>query len=263
MYTKLDLIAQLKELGINPMGTVLVHSSFKSIGEVEGGPETVLDALSEYMKDGLLVLPAHTWDIVREKTPYFYVDDTPTNVGILTELFRHREGVLRSWHPTHSVAALGKEAESFTQGDEKFDTPCARESAYGKLLDRKAQIMLVGVDLKRNTFIHGIEEWLNIPNRIKDSHESLYTVLSDETVLPIPSRRHTASWSEFYFKVDDLLIETNAMYLGNFGKAEVRVCNTVRMTEVLTMVLQMDPGVFSNDKPLEARLTKQVLSNLK
>lgn len=262
MYTKDDLKKQLKKLEINPKGTILVHSSFKSIGEVAGGPDTVLDALSEYMKEGLLVLPSHTWSQVNESAPFFNVDHMPTNVGILTELFRQRKGVVRSWHPTHSVAALGKDAKEFTSGEEKMDTPCARESVYGKLLDREAQILLIGVDLKRNTFIHGIEEWLDIPNRITDSHELLYTVLSDGTKLSVTSRRHTESWSQFYSKADDLLLETNAMYIGEIGDAEVRVCDTKRMTEVLTALLKIDSAIFSDDQPLSEKIKKQVLNDL-
>ena len=111
MYTKDDLKNDLKRLGINQYGTLKVHSSYKSIGEVDGGPETVLDSLSEYMEEGLLVLPTHTWDHVNQANPVFHVDQSETNVGILTELFRKRDGVIRSLHPTHSVGALGKDAK--------------------------------------------------------------------------------------------------------------------------------------------------------
>ena len=77
MYTKTDLKENLKALGINPEGTLLVHSSYKSIGEVEGGPDTVLDSLSEYMADGLLVLPTHTWSYINGKNPEFHVSEAP------------------------------------------------------------------------------------------------------------------------------------------------------------------------------------------
>src|SRR5690625_4890509 len=124
MYTKEDLKNDLKRLGINQYGTLKVNSSYKSIGQVDGGPETVLDSLSEYMEEGLLGLPAHTWAHVNQENPTFHVDQSETNVGILTEMFRKRDGVIRSLHPTHSVAALGKDAKAFTEGDEKLDTPC-------------------------------------------------------------------------------------------------------------------------------------------
>ena len=181
MYTKEKLLAQLENLNIDPEGTLLIHSSMKSMGEVAGGADTVLDAITDYMKKGLTVFPTHTWSYINKDNPKFYVQSSPSTVGILTELFRKRKNVIRSLHPTHSVAALGKKVEEFTSGDERFDTPAARNSPYGKLLDNQAKILLIGVDLKSNTFIHGIEEWQNIPNRMGQTHEELYTVLADGT----------------------------------------------------------------------------------
>lgn len=251
MYTKADLKNDLKRLGINQYGTLKVHSSYKSIGQVDGGPETVLDSLSEYMEEGLLVLPTHTWAHVNQENPTFHVDQSETNVGILTELFRKRDGVIRSMHPTHSVAALGKDAKEFTAGDEKLDTPCARTSPYGKLLDRNAQIMLIGVDLIKNTFIHGIEEWVDIPGRVTDSHEQLYSVASDGTKVSVPSRRHYGkTWSDHFWKVDDYLLKLGAMHIGKFGDAEVRICDTAKMTKIITVMLEIDPDLFSDIEPL-------------
>lgn len=120
------------------------------------GANTGLDALSEYMKDGLLVLPTHTCSYIIAENPRFSVTDSPSCVDILTDLFRKRCGIVRSWHPTHSVAALGKSAEEFTIGQERFDTPCTRKSCWGKLFDYKATFLLIGVDLRRCTYIHSI-----------------------------------------------------------------------------------------------------------
>lgn len=251
MYTQTELLQQLEKLGIDKKGTLLVHSSYKSLGPVAGGPKTVLDTLATFMAEGLLVLPTHTWKYINADNPEFHVAESPSNVGILTDLFRKREGVVRSWHPTHSVAALGEDAEAFTAGDEKCDTPCARNSAWGRLLDREAKIMLVGVDLTRNTFIHGVEEWLDIPGRMTDTHEMLYTVLPDGTKIPVPSRRHCGlSWSEHFWKIDEVLQKTGAMWLGELGDAEVRVCDTVKLTAVITKMLQRNPELFSDNKPL-------------
>lgn len=36
MHTRSSLMKQLERMGIDPQGTLLVHSSLKSIGEVEG-----------------------------------------------------------------------------------------------------------------------------------------------------------------------------------------------------------------------------------
>jgi len=251
LHTKESLQKQLELLDINGTGTLLVHSSMKSMGQVEGGADTVLDALSAHMKDGLLVLPTHTWSYIKADNPKFYVEDSPVCVGILPELFRKRPGVVRSWHPTHSVAALGSDATAFTDSDHHYDTPCARGSSWGKLLDRRATIMLVGVDLKRNTFIHGVEEWVDIPGRLTDHHEMLYTVLPDGTEISVPSRRHCGlSWSEHFWKVDEVLERKGAMHKGQFGDAVVRVCDAAAVAEVITEMLKDNPDLFSDNEPL-------------
>ena len=123
MHTKESLFHQFEQLGIDKAGTLLIHSSMKSLGEVAGGADTVLDVFTQYMKEGLLVLPTHTWSYINADNPKFSVTDSPSCIGILPELFRKRPGVIRSWHPTHSVAALGKDAAEFTKDDHKFDTP--------------------------------------------------------------------------------------------------------------------------------------------
>ncbi|MNI08532.1 SPBc2 prophage-derived aminoglycoside N(3')-acetyltransferase-like protein YokD [compost metagenome] len=251
MYTKQDLIHHLEGAGINRKGTLLMHSSMKSIGEVEGGADTVLDALSEYMREGLLVLPTHTWSFINAENPRFEVESSPSCVGILPELFRQRSGVIRSLHPTHSVAAIGEDAAIFVEGAERWDTPCHRESPWGRLLDREATIILVGVDLRRNTFIHGIEEWVDIPGRLTDDHEQLYTVLRDGTEISVPSRRHCGlPWSEHFWKVEGVLEQQGAIYKARFGNADTWVCDTVKMTDILTKMLRQNPDLFSDNEPL-------------
>lgn len=255
MHTRHSLINQLAAANIDRQGTLLVHSSMKSIGEVDGGADTVLDALSEYMQEGLLVLPTHTWSYINADNPKFYVETSPSCVGILPELFRGREGAIRSYHPTHSVAALGEDAAEFVAGAELCDTPCHRESPWGKLLDRQATIMLVGVDLRRNTFIHGIEEWVDIPGRVTDSHEQLFVVLGDGTEIPVPSRRHYGlSWSEHFWKVEKILEREGAIHKVKFGDADTWICGTVQMTDILTKMLRENPDLFSDNEPLADEL---------
>lgn len=258
-YTKEQLISHLEELGINKKGTLLVHSSMKSIGEVDGGADTVLDALMTFMSEGLLVLPTHTWAYINKDNPRFYIESSPSCVGLLPELFRKRKGVVRAKHPTHSVAAIGKEAEAFVEGYEQCDTPCARNSPWGKLLDREAQIMLLGVDLTKNTFIHGVEEWVDIPGRLTDEKEDLYVVLEDGTEISVPSRRHYGEhWSEYFWKVEEIFEEHGVMKKGEFGEATVRLCQTRPMTELLFQMLHINPHLFSDNRAIEGDLYKNL-----
>ena len=55
--TKDSLIKDIQRMGIGPEDTVLIHSSMKAIGPVEGGAEAVIDALMDYFAPGLLCFP--------------------------------------------------------------------------------------------------------------------------------------------------------------------------------------------------------------
>lgn len=123
----------------------------------------------------------------------------------------------------------------------------------GKLLDRKATILLVGVDLKRNTFIHGVEEWVDIPGRMTDEHEMLYTVLPDGSQISVQSRRHSGlPWSEHFWKVDEVLVREGAMRKGKLGDAVVRVCDAAKTSEVITELLMDNPDLFSDNEPFDS-----------
>lgn len=90
-YTKADLKHDLAAMGLTGNETILIHSSMKSIGTVEGGADTVLDALMEFFAEGLLLLPTHTWRFINEENRMFDVCRSPCCVGILPELFRQRD----------------------------------------------------------------------------------------------------------------------------------------------------------------------------
>ena len=250
MYTKEQLMAHMAEMGINPRGTLLVHSSMKSIGQVEGGADTVLDALSEYMKEGLLIFPTHTWRQINLDNPVFNAATEPTCVGLLTNMFMKRPGVFRSLHPTHSVAALGAEAEEYVKGEEKATTPCPRNGCWGRLYDRKAQILMLGVKLNRYTYLHSVEEWADVPDRLTEKPHMLYTVLPDGKTVPAPQHRHSGAKSEYFVKMDEVFLESGAMTIGRFGDAECRLCDAVRTADVTLKLLEEDMNLFGTPDPV-------------
>jgi len=86
MYTKEELIEDIKSIGIKPTDTLLIHSSMKAIGEVDGGAETVLDAFIQYMKKGLLIFPTHSWVTINEENKLFDPLKEPSCIGILSNL---------------------------------------------------------------------------------------------------------------------------------------------------------------------------------
>ncbi len=246
-HTKQSLLEDLAETGIPRDATVLIHSSMKSVGDVAGGADTVLDALSEYFAPGLLVLPTHTWADIVSEGDVFDPQTSPSCVGVLTELFRKRSDTVRSLHPTHSVAALGEDAGEFVAGEELVVTPCAREGVYGRLFDRDAYILFLGVPLTRNTFVHGVEEWNEIPNRLAKTPTAFVVKTPDGQEVVVPQFRHDApirDISENYDKLEKPLLDSGALHSERFGDAELLVTTARAVEKAASELLAQDPDVF-------------------
>ena len=191
IYTRKDLQNQLKGMSLRPTDSILIHSSMEAMGNIEGGADTVLDVLMDYFSQGLLLLPTHTWAQMGEEYRVFDPVQEDACVGILPNLFRKRPGVCRSLHPTHSMAAYGAGAEEYIAGEEENNTPCTPGGCYDRLKDINGRILLVGVTHARNTFIHGVEEVLNIPNRLTEKPVEFYTVMPDGSRKKIFMRRQS------------------------------------------------------------------------
>jgi aminoglycoside 3-N-acetyltransferase len=253
MYTKSDIINGIREIGISPTDTLLVHSSMKAIGEVEGGADSILDAFIEYLKDGLLIFPTHTWEQINEENNIFNPGTETSCVGLLTNIFMQRPTVLRSWHPTHSVAAIGKEAKEYVSGEEQYDTPCSRNGCWGKLYDRKAKVLFLGCSMKKNTYLHGVEEWNQIPNRLMDNPRQLKIVTPEGKIIDRPLRGHYNQYgdiSQNYDKMQDPFLQKGIAKKGFIGDAESFICDAVGMADLTTSYLKRNPDLFLDDKPV-------------
>lgn len=246
MYTKQELKRQLAELTLRPDDTVLIHSAMKPIGAVEGGADTVLDAWMEYFAPGLLVLPTHTWDVNWYGGSLTFDERTSKScVGLLTERFRQRPGVARSLHPTHSVAAWGPDAAAYVAGEERVDTPCGRAGCWGKLLERQAVILLVGCDLSKCTFFHGVEEWCDIEGRV--GAPVPYRIrTADGRMLDAPNHRHLGHPSEQFPLAEAALVRDGALTFGRFGDARVYRLDARRACQTVSALLAENPRIFDD-----------------
>ncbi|MDO8685686.1 MAG: AAC(3) family N-acetyltransferase [Clostridiales bacterium] len=129
MVKKQDILLSLDLMDIKKGDILLVHSALSSIGYVDGGADTVIDALLESVgEEGTVVMSTLTgW------LEPFDADKTPSAVGKITEKFRLRENAYRSLHPVHSVAAIGKHAEYITAGHDECETGCGAGTRRNRL----------------------------------------------------------------------------------------------------------------------------------
>ncbi|NLF93438.1 MAG: AAC(3) family N-acetyltransferase [Oligosphaeraceae bacterium] len=245
MHTYLSLTNDLAQSGLRPEDSVLVHSSMKAIGEVEGRADTVLDVLMDYFgRRGLLVFPTLTWSNVNAAQPRFSVRETASVVGILPQLFRQRPGVIRSLHPTHSVAACGADAGAFCAGHERFQSPCARQSPWGKLYDRKGKILFLGASIAHNTFLHAVEEWFDLDATVSLDTQQLEVCDEAGRVVSLPSRRHTGGHSQFYDLMEAPFLAAGALTRCRIGDAACCILDARAAADCTRRMLLENPQLF-------------------
>lgn len=162
---KEDIVAALQRLGLTAGDLVMVHSSMKSLGTVEDGAQTVIDAFDEVLtREGTLVVPTFCQVDLHHAYESWYMDK-PSDTGYLTEYFRKQMYVYRSNHPTHSVAARGKLARELTKEHAAYGPHCsafgetsfADSSPWRKLPKMGGKIVLLGVRTGVNTMKHVLE----------------------------------------------------------------------------------------------------------
>ncbi|MBU1867124.1 MAG: AAC(3) family N-acetyltransferase [Candidatus Margulisbacteria bacterium] len=155
--TREMLVDGLRELGVKKGSVLLVHSSLSRLGFVQGGAKAVIEALLEVLgPEGTLAMPAFGWS--PEQGGVFDCRRSHSRLGEISETFRCRSGVLRSCHPTHSVAAFGPQAAFLVGEHLKSKTPFDRFSPYQKLLQLNGDILCLGVSIRYITFYHVYED---------------------------------------------------------------------------------------------------------
>jgi aminoglycoside 3-N-acetyltransferase len=171
--TRQNLAQALRRCGVEPGMTLLVHSSLSALGWVNGGPVAVIQALLDVLgRDGTLVVPTHSgnysdpshwgnppvpqewWEPIRDTMPAFDPRITPTwGMGVIPETFRRWPGVLRSYHPSVSFAALGPRAKFITDNHE-LEYGLGEGSPLARIYELGGWVLLLGVGYDTNTSFH-------------------------------------------------------------------------------------------------------------
>lgn len=171
--TRESLRQDLRQLGVKPGMTVLVHSSLSSIGWVNGGAVAVIQALMDAVTEkGTIIMPAQSadlsdpeewmnppipwewWETVKQTMPPYEPSITPTyGMGKVAELFRTYPGVLRSSHPNVSFSGWGRKAEEILS-NHSLVNGLGEDSPLGKLYDTNASVLFIGTKYLTNTCFH-------------------------------------------------------------------------------------------------------------
>lgn len=181
-YTAKELVGQIRERINGDFEILMVHSAYDRMLPMYSGKyqEIIQELMDLCGKDRTLVMPAFVLGgkagdpIEFYRTRNFDLNRTPSEMGLLTELFRRMPGVRRSLHPTHSISAFGPLAEQLTAGHQFAPTPSGRGTPYEIMARRKTIIVGLGVEYYRClTQVHTAEDLAGDDYPVKFQKERL------------------------------------------------------------------------------------------
>lgn len=166
--TKDQIVSGLRALGVKPGFALEVHSSLRSFGYVEGGAETVIEALKDAVGGtGAIVMPSFRlspdYPLTEQdkklgltlKIKILQEDEEPSRMGIVSETFRKMPGV-RTGKGIFRVSAWGRDAAEHAA------------SGFQRLIDMDGWALLLGVDIHSLSSMHYVE----VPARIEEKFKA-------------------------------------------------------------------------------------------
>jgi aminoglycoside 3-N-acetyltransferase len=231
-----EVVAQLRELGVQDGGVIVVHTSFRAVRPVEGGPSGLIKALREAIGPaGTLVMPAWADD---DRAP-FDPATTPAaaDLGIVADTFWRQPGVVRSAH-VNAFAAVGPHAADINR-DAFPLPPHVPESPIGRVHELDGQVLLLGVGHAANTTLHLAELVADVPYRIPRS----VTVFEEGRPRGIEYGENDHCCERFSL-ADDWLRARDLQAEGPVGHAHGRLMRSRDVVAVALEVLGRDPLVF-------------------
>jgi aminoglycoside 3-N-acetyltransferase len=231
--TQTDIIADLEAMGLKAGDSVMVHSSLSSIGHVEGGALTVVEAFLELLgPEGTLMVPTFT----HSGCQYFDPLVTPSLNGAITEAARHVSGAVRSLHPTHAATAIGPDAESLV--DDLDRGALGKDCALDRLCKKGGYVLLLGVDQKSNSTIHVGEDYAG-----DDRHKSISPEKPKVVILNHPEHGEMeVTLTEMmggtiaFDQMEGVLRERNQLVDGKVGET---TCQLMKGEEIIAATLDI------------------------
>lgn len=182
MYSRQQLSADLRSLGISPGDVVMVHASVRAVGEVAGGPDDIHLALKDTLTaDGTLLMyagcPRYVDEVGRgnltpseeaevlEKLPPFDPETARSarDHGILVEFLRTYPGTRVNRHVARFVA-WGRKADHLFSS-QPWNYAFGHDSALDRFVGLDGRILLLGCDHDTITFLHYVEHIADIPGK--------------------------------------------------------------------------------------------------
>lgn len=169
-----ELQDNLRKQGIGQGDVILVHSSVKDLYTMDSPADKtsklhplayaskVIDMLISLVGPaGSILMPTDSGSGYDNALSGKVFDPakSPSNNGAVTDLFRRRPDVFRSFYPFQNLSGWGKTAKELIEQHELHHSayPMGKESPWYRLNDAQGKVVFLGNDFEANSSIHVAE----------------------------------------------------------------------------------------------------------
>jgi aminoglycoside N3'-acetyltransferase len=257
----------LYQIGVRSGALVMVHSSVGGLtltgsefpnAKLENSVSVALCLLQDLKEllgtTGTLVMPTHP--MYQDDPGYLYHDKTnfvlkydprktPSNVGLLTELFRRMPDVQRSLHPLNTLSAWGLRASELLQDNLNCWKPLPHgvESGYYRLCQWGGMVISIGVPLfKYMTLMHTGEDVRDRDWPVKNFYrERIFLIRFGEQERECIVRERRPEFARCFClsKFHRDLLREGILHEGSVGDVRVDWANA---NDVFTFVMRRNQG---------------------
>ena len=235
----------LESCGTFRADVLFVHSSLSACGSIQGGPATVINALRAWISDrATLAMPTHTWSYpdATGVAPVFDYRSTPSIVGAITDYYWRQTGVVRSQHPSHSIACSGPLAAELCTGHEYCDTPCGEGTPYRRMADGDSSVLMFGATMDSYTLFHTVEDAAQLAYLYYPRQVTLRSRSADGSIRSLSMWRQDMSVTRRFEETTTWLEEQQLLVRRKLGLGELLFVPSARTLQERVLVeLRRDP----------------------
>ncbi len=248
MYLLKSEIQKLyRDAGVGPGSHVILQSSYKGMGvDVEGKAAGIFDAVLDLVgSEGSVITAAYnhtSWTAQH----YFDIRETPTDIGIVAELFRQDPRVRRTKHPIHSLAVAGKLQDELCELE--YTDSFGPDSVWTTLLKYDVICTTIGLGTEM-AFLpcHYAETQAAVPYRRFKNFSGIYVGEDGSPALRsygFHVRKDLSRPPEPYVEAHGVLVDRRIVHFAKYRSVRMYWCPMREYHESFHSLIEEMPGLF-------------------
>ena len=247
-----QIINYLKKSNIKKGDTVFLHGNSMAFFQIEGKNAKIKtnlfwDSLIKFLGNkGTIIVPSFTYSIGRNKI--YNLKKSKSKIGQFSEDFRKTFPVHRTSDPIFSVCAFGKERDKIKKLP--YNNSFGKRSIFDYLYTNNVKIVCLGCELEVVTFLHYVEQVLNVPYR-KFKFFYTYIKYKEKKIKKKKINFFCRLYEKKYkYNLNPLkreMIKQNKLFISNFGRIKSYSFRAKDFFRICKNILKKDNEILINE----------------